>query len=130
MPLDGGVKCLKTRGREMKERLYLEDLHLLRSGRFTCVSVFIEKWFYYIPRVKLKFVEGHHETAEQADEEIRKSKHGERTIGFPEDYPKNLTIVCRPEELLHFAKTIQNVCISHTYSDAKKQKEINQNVGE
>ena len=97
--------------------MYLEDLHLLRSGRFTCVSVFIEKWFYYIPRVKLTFVEGYHETAEQADEEIRKSKRGERTIGFPEGYPKNFEIVCRPKDLVRFVKTIQNVCSSHTYSD-------------
>ena len=104
---------------ERKERTFLEDLYMLRSGRRTNVSIFIQKWFHYIPRVKLTFIEGYHETAEKAEEAIIKSKTGKRTIGFPEDYPKNFEIVCRPEHLLRLAETIQKVCSSNTHSDRK-----------
>jgi len=102
---------------ERKERLYLEDLGTALRWTGSTFSIFIKKWFYYIPRVKLTLIEGYHETAEKAEEAIIKSKLGERTIGFPEDYPKNFEIVCRPEDLLRFAKLIQNVCSSQTNSD-------------
>ena len=98
---------------ESQECLYLEDLGALRGPPWKmCVSVFIEKWFYYIPRAKLTFVEGYHETAEQAQEAILKKRRGETTIGFPEDYPKHYELVCRPSDLLHLAKVIQKVCNS------------------
>ncbi len=102
---------------ERKERLYLEDRYSLRSGGWTGVTIFIRKWFHYNPQVKLTFIEGYHETAEQAEEAITKSKLGERIIGFPDDYPKNFEIVCMPENLLRLAETIKKVCNPNEHSE-------------
>lgn len=91
---------------ETEEILYLEDMYRLRDMRYTCVTVRINRWHHYIPRVKLTMVEDFHKTAEEIDKAI--SEYG-KDPNFP-DYPKHFEIVCRPEDMLKLAKTLIEIC--------------------
>lgn len=95
---------------EMKEILYLEDMYSLRDMRHTCVTVCIDRWFYYIPRVNLTMIEGYYKTEEEIEKVLREAKHGKKSSNLPEDYPKHFEIICRPRDLLKLAKALTKIC--------------------
>ena len=92
---------------EKEAVLMLQDRYGLRSAQWNTVTIRITKWYYYGPRVKLTIVEGYH-NREDIDNAVRSQG---KDVQNP-SYPKNLEIICRPEEMLQLAKTITKVCES------------------
>ena len=79
-----------------------EILHLEEYGEqgWSTATVRITKWVYYVPRVKLTIVEGYHKSSEDIDKAIGSY---EKDAECPH-YPKHLTIICRPNEMLELPK--------------------------
>jgi hypothetical protein len=86
-------------------------MYCLRRNRYTTVTARVHKWHHYIDRVKLTFVEDLHYSYEETEEAIRRGRPEPKAL-FPEDYPKHFEIVCRPRDLLYFAKVLTEICES------------------
>ena len=85
-----------------------EILHLEEYGEqgWSTATVRITKWVYYVPRVKLTIVQGIHNSSEAIDKAI--GSYG-KDAECPH-YPKHITIICRPNEMLQLVKTITEFC--------------------
>jgi len=93
--------------------LHLDDIVGLRQDRHAHVTIRIHKWHYHVYRVALTFVEGYHGTKEEMEKAIREGRIGDAPKAlFPEDYPKHLSIVCRPSDLIRFANALKRICES------------------
>jgi len=64
-------------------------MYSLRSLSHTCVTVRIDRWFHYIPRVKLTMIEGYYK-AEEIEKALEEAERGKKSPTLPEDYPKHL----------------------------------------
>jgi hypothetical protein len=95
--------------KEKEEILHLEDMHSLRYMNFTTVTVRIHRWHYHIPRVKLTIIEGYYRTAEEIEKALQEAKYGKKSPNLPEDYPKHLEIVIRPEAMTELAKVLAKI---------------------
>ena len=95
---------------EKEEILYLEDMYMLRSMTHTCVTVRIERWHHYIPRVKLTMIEGFYKTSEEIDNALKEARSGKKPPILPEDYPKHFELICRPQGFLTLAKILTKIC--------------------
>lgn len=95
---------------KMEEILYLEDVYALRTMSHTCVTVHINRWHYYVPRVRLTMIEGSYKTEEEIEKALREAEYGKKSLSLPEDYPKHFTLACRPRDLLNLAKTLVKIC--------------------
>lgn len=93
-----------------EEILHFENWHRI-SGVEPTVTVYIHRWFYHTPRVKLTMIEGYYENREQINEKLTKALRGEYTSqGFPKDYPKRFEIMGRPDDMLRLAEALSKAC--------------------
>jgi hypothetical protein len=99
-------KGSSTKEEPKSKSLTLLDRGLLRGIVNTPVSIFIHKWYYYIPRAKLTLVEGYWETYEEFLKVIPEGVRPRHDDGKP----RHFSFICRPEELLKLAEAIKEVC--------------------